>query len=310
MSTSAANPHNPGPNWGFAFLLWAERLLPRFIFRPLLMLGTWVALPFMPSQRCHSRTYLALVLRRPVRVIDVWRHFFAFANFLILKLRVARGVPHHCVLDEKRGGDFKALLATGEPALFGTFHFGQSDLLGFYLGALGRRLSMIRLRVTNSEDTRLLGRLFGKWVSFIWVNEPESLLFALKTAIEAGDSLAMKCDRLEFSAKTETFHFLGCQRVFPFTIYHLAVMFNLPVSFCVGVPGAKIDETLVIGSPVFRPDPVDSRPANLRRAHAHFQGVLIQLESLVRQHPLLWFNYLPLNPEPARGAVPRAVHSA
>jgi predicted LPLAT superfamily acyltransferase len=36
---------------------------------------------------------------------------------------------------------------------------------------------------------------------------------------------------------------------------------------------------------------------NRIRARAHFQTVLSQLETLVRQHPYLWFNFLPLNPE-------------
>lgn len=297
MSALEESRRNPGPNWGYAFLLWAERWWPWWIFRPVLMIGTWVALPFMTEPRRHSRAYFTLMLGRPPTVLEVWRHFFAFADFLMLKLRVARGVPHRCELDPAHGAAFTALLESGAPAFFGTFHFGHSDLLGFFLGRSDRRVAMIRLRVGNSDDTRLLGRLFGKWVSFIWVNEPAQLLFAIKGAVEAGDSLAMKCDRLEFSAKAEPFHFLGQARLFPFTIYHLAVLFGRPVVFCVGVPGAS-GETRVVASPVFTPDAAVSREDNLRRARLHFQAVLSQLETLVRQQPLLWFNFLPLNPAP------------
>jgi predicted LPLAT superfamily acyltransferase len=310
VSATGPSPRNPGPSWGYAFLLWAERWWPRWLFRTAFMLGTWVALPFMAAQRKHSRDFLALVLARPPRVVEVWRHFFSFADFLLLKLRVARGVPHRCTLDPQLGTEFSALLATGRPALFGTFHFGHSDLLGFYLGETGRRISMIRLKVGNSDDTRLLGRLFGKWVSFIWVNDPAHLLFALKAAIDAGDSLAMKCDRLEFSAKAEPFHFLDRTRLFPFTIYHLAVLFDRPVAFCLGVPGTP-GETRVLASPVFVPNPAETRAVNLRRARTHFQGVLTQLESLVRQHPALWFNFIPLNPEPSPPpAVDQSPHPA
>src|SRR5437763_351042 len=35
-------PRNPGPRWGYGFLLWAERWWPRWIFRPAAMLGTWI----------------------------------------------------------------------------------------------------------------------------------------------------------------------------------------------------------------------------------------------------------------------------
>ena len=201
---------------------------------------------------------------------------------------------------------FEALVASGEPALFGTFHFGHSDLLGFLLAEKGRKIALIRLKVGNSRDTELLGARFREGVSFLWVNDPANLLFELKGALEAGQSLAMKCDRLEFSARAEPFAFLGARRLFPFTIYHLAVLFSRPVVFCVAVPSSAPDVLHVHASPVFRPDPQLSRAENLSRAQAHFQDVLTALEQLVRQQPLLWFNFLPMNPAVADGeALPR-----
>ena len=150
-----------------------------------------------------------------------------------------------------------------------------------------------------------MGERFGGQVSFLWINDPANLLFELKAAIEAGHSLALKCDRLEFSAKTEPFRFLGADRFFPFTIYHLAVLFVRPVVFCLAVPNGEKDGLNVMASPVFAPDPAASRLENLKAARVHFQGVLGQLETLVRQHPLLWFNFLPLNPEaPSAAAQP------
>jgi predicted LPLAT superfamily acyltransferase len=296
VSLSPTRPRNPGPSWGYWFLQHADRWLPRWLFRPALMLGTWVALPFMGPQRHHSREYLALVLGRSPRLLEVWRHFFAFADFLMLMLRVGRGLPQRCRLAPRHGPEFDQLVRSDQPALFGTFHFGHSDLLGYLLSDFNRRVAIIRQRVANSDDTRWLGRHFEKWVSFIWVNDPASLLFAIRDAVEGGQSLAMKCDRLEFSGKTESFDFLGRRRLFPFTIYHLAILFGRPVVFCVGVPESD-GATLVVPSPIFHPDPAD-RDASLQRARAHFQAVLAQLETLVRQHPLLWFNFLPLNPEP------------
>jgi predicted LPLAT superfamily acyltransferase len=199
------------------------------------------------------------------------------------------------VLDEANAGDFEALMASDDPALFGTFHFGHSDLLGFALATRGRRVAMVRLRVTNTEDTEMFGRRFGDAVRFIWVNEPENLLFAMKGALERGESLAMQCDRL-YASKTEAFHFLGARRRFPFTIYHLAILFGRPVMFCFGLP-EEGGATRVCPMPLFRPEAGAAREAQLARAREHFQAVLERLESLVRQHPTLWFNFIPLNPE-------------
>jgi predicted LPLAT superfamily acyltransferase len=180
--------------------------------------------------------------------------------------------------------------------LFGTFHFGGSDLLGYLLGERGRRVSILRLRVENSHDTTLLGQRYGEHVSFLWVNDPKSLIFDLKAALDAGLSLALKCDRLEFSAKNERFHFLGADRLFPFTIYHLALLFGRPLAFCVAVPGVRAQTLRLTASSIFEPATGRSREENLQEARAHFQGVLAELESLLRVQPYQWFNFLPLNP--------------
>lgn len=288
-------PRNPGPSWGYQFLRLCDRSVPEALFRPTRALGTWIALAFMPQQRRHSRAYLATVLARKPTLLDQFRHFFAFEETLMLKLRVANGRAHRTAI-APGSEHFKQYLQSGGYAFLGTFHVGRSDLLGFLLGPREQhRVFMVRQRVANSHDTEKLGALFGQWLTFIWVNEPENLLFALKDAIASGGSVAMKCDRLEFSSKTEAFEFLGAQRLFPFTIYHLALIFKLPVLLSVGMPGDP-GVSVLHSSSRWSPDPALSRAENLRQAYQHFQSFLHQLEALLRQNPYLWFNFTELNP--------------
>lgn len=295
MTSGQKKGRNPGPSWGFSFLLWADRCWPKWFFRPLLMLGTWIGVVTMRTQRAHSRAYLEAALNRPVTLLDLWRHFQAFTDFLMLSLRVGRGDPLKYQLEAPHAAEFKALFTSPQPALFGTFHFGSSDLLGYLLGREGRHVSVLRLRVENSQDTRMLGARFGQHVSFLWINDPASLIFQLKGAIDAGQSLALKCDRLDFSAKAGAFRFLGAKRIFPFTIYHLSVLFSLPVVFCIALTDAA-GELKIFPSPVFTPNPTLTRDANLEAARGHFQEVLNSLERQLRAHPYQWFNFLPLNP--------------
>lgn len=290
----AGAPRNPGPSWGYPFLAACDVLLPEWLFRPLRYLGTCVALANMPRQRACSRDYLRAITGREPRWRDLVAHFFAFEEFLMLRLRVARGRAHHGELAPDATG-LRELRDAAEPALLGTFHVGHSDLAGFLLGRAERkRIFMVRQRVGNSHDTDVLVQAFHPWVTFLWVNEPENLLFALKESLAGGGSVALKCDRLEFSAKTEVFEFLGARRRFPFTIYHLALIFRRPVVLSVGLP-AGADRTVVHSSPVFRPDERD-RASNLARARDHFQAFLTRLEGFLRAEPCLWFNFLPLNP--------------
>ena len=293
--SEAVQPRNPGPSWGFRFLRGCDRCLPEFIFKPLRALGTGFSLVAMPSQRRHSRAYLSHVLGRRPHLLDTFRHFFAFEESLMLKLRIANGRRHRTEIapDSRQLREF---LESGQAGFLGTFHIGHSDIFGFLLGPReNHKTYMVRQRVGNSHETDTLGRIFSKWLTFIWVNEPENLLFALKDAVANGGSIAMKCDRIEFSAKTESFEFLGARRVFPFTIYHLGLIFKMPVLLSIGLPDGN-NQSILHGAPIWRADPHLSRAENLESARTHFQDFLRLVETTLRENPYLWFNFLELNP--------------
>ncbi|HTU03561.1 MAG TPA: hypothetical protein VMG58_17145, partial [Candidatus Sulfotelmatobacter sp.] len=180
------------------------------------------------------------------------------------------------------------------PVLLGTFHIGNSDLTGFMLaGQEHRHVHIVRLRVGNSHDTDALGSRFGEWLRFVWVNDPADLLFALKEAGGGGDAVALQCDRPDHSARTEVFDFLGARRVFPFTIYHLALIFGRPVLLSFGEPLGP-GQSVVHASPAFEPLEGEPRGAALERARAHFQGFLRRVETHLRANPYQWLNFLPL----------------
>jgi predicted LPLAT superfamily acyltransferase len=292
---------NPGPSWGYRFLRACDRVLPELIFRPLRGVGTAIAVACMPKQRRHSRAYLALVLRRPPGWLDVWRHFFAFEEALMVKLRVINGRPHRTVYGP-HSEDFRVWLEGGGPVLLGTFHVGVSDLLGCEIGAHGsQQVYVLRQRVGNSHDIDKLAERFGGRLHFVWVNEPEEMLFALKEASSTPAAIAMQCDRTEFAARIEEFEFLGARRRFPFTIYHLASIFGRPVLLSVGLRAGP-SLAVLHASPRFEPRPDEPRAEALARARIHFQSFLRQLETLLLEHPYQWFNFTPLNPPAAKPA--------
>lgn len=282
---------NLGPSWGFSFIRILDRILPEAVFRFLLHLGTIVTIPFLPEKVRASRAYLERVLDRPVTWRDIRRHFTAFSDLLVLRFRVAGGGPSRCFLDPDQGGDFKAWASGPSPLLFGTFHLGHSDLLGFWLTDFGRTVRMVRQRVGNSSDVDWLFQRFQGQVGFIWVNDGANIPFAMRDAITEGHSIAMQCDRPDFSSKTAAFSFLGREQVFPVTIYHLAILFELPVLMAFGTADSD-GGTRVHALPAFVPEP-GQRKANLERAHAHFADSLRLVEELLRKNPYQWFNFEP-----------------
>ena len=286
---------NPGPAWGYPFLVLADRVLPEFIFRPARAVGTAVAVVCMPSQRRNSREYLRAALGRKPSWADVFRHFFSFEEALMLRLRLANGLTVPCDL-EPGSEDFQAWLRSGGPLLLGTMHVGVSDMLGFQLSGLSANpVYLVRESVANSRDTEALAALFGPSLRFIWINDFEERLFAIKEALQRDAVVALQCDRADGHLRTEAFDFLGARRRFPVTIYHLALIFRRDVLLVFGLPGRR-GRSRLFATPAFRVIDGESRVDALRRARAHFQGFLALLERELRACPYYWYNFCPLNP--------------
>lgn len=295
MTSARPAARNPGPSWGYQFLRSADRWFPECLFRPARALGTLIAMAGMPRQRKHSSDYLACILGRRPTWRDVFRHFFTFEESLMLKLRVTNGRQHR-TLYAPGADDFRHWLEHGGPALLGTFHIGVSDLLGCQISDYAdRHIYVVRQRVGNSHDTDKLAEHFGDRLHFVWINNPDEMLFALKEAAATPAAIALQCDRAEFSSRTETFEFLGARRRFPFTLYHLALIFDRPVLLAIGLMESPTVARLH-ASPKFERLPGEPREAALARARAHFQAFLTQTEQLLREHPYQWFNFTPLNP--------------
>ncbi len=294
---NAPADRNPGPEGGYVLLSWALRHLPDWFMRMIMQVGTTVGYWTLPGQRVHSREYLRLVFGREPTHAECRAHFFAYVEFLVLRLQICDGRTPRLRFAAGQGDELRTLVAAGTQALFGTMHIGRSDLVGFFLGDFGGHVHMIRKRVGNSEDTEGLQRRYAKSVTFIWINDWSRLILAMNDALRAGHSLAMQCDRPEYSSKREGFHFLGARRSFPFTIYHLAIMHALPVIFSYAVPDETDPEVTVVHVlPIYHPQPGADRQENFAAARTHFQMVLDMVEAQLRRTPYLWFNYTPMNP--------------
>lgn len=293
--TAKRLPKNPGPSWGYRFMRMVDRHTPQPIMNGLLAMGSLYGLIRLPRQRRHSRAFLSLALGRPSTFNDTWKHFTEFSKFLVTRFRAADGVQPNFVPSDQSTDRIESLANKGQQALYGTFHFGNSDLMGFWLSRYNLTIRMIRHQVGNSNDLEWLEKRFGNKVSFIWVNNPRNLLFQLKEAVSEGHSIAMKCDRIEHSSKAEAFEFLGETRLFPFTIYHLAILFNLPVVFAFGLSTAN-GTIEVHSSPIYYPN-AENKRTNLKNAKNHFQETLQLLEELIRREPFQWSNFLDTTPK-------------
>lgn len=288
---------NPGPEGGYGLIAFSLRHMPGWFNRIGMDLGAWIAWATLPWQRAYSSQYLRLALGREPTARDVWRHFRAYTEYFIQRLKICAGGEPDIHFAAGEGGELRAWIDQGRAALYGTMHIGHSDLLGFLMANLGGHVHMVRKKVGNSDDVGWLAKRYAGGVSFIWINDWSRLVLAMNDALRAGCSLAMQCDRAEYSSKLEPFDFFG-RRLFPFTIYHLGIMHGLPVGLSYAVSPEDEPETVVVHMPpMFHPRPGhEHRAQNFAAARAHFQAFLALVERQLRQTPYVWFNFTPMNP--------------
>jgi predicted LPLAT superfamily acyltransferase len=285
---------NPGPSWGYWIIAFCEKYLPACVFRLGLNIGIFIAVLIMHKQRRASAAYwIALTGRKP-SLFEQFRHFAAFTEGLVLKLKASRNkLPSFVFAADANEVSFIELCSSSKQVLFGTFHVGYSDMMGCMLSDFDRQISMVRLQVGNSLDLEKMASTFAGQVKFLWINDPQDLIFCLKDAMQRGESIGLQCDRLGFGSKTEYFEFLGKRCEFPMTIYHLAHMFQCPVVFSYTGPLQSTGVIEGYTSPTFTP--CEFKQANLEAAMQHFQTVLDVLQTHLQKHPDLWFNFIPLN---------------
>jgi len=285
---------NPGPPLGYECLEIADRWLPPAVFKAGVRAGCQLAVSLMPERRANSEAYLRQISGNPAHRSEVVEHFSVFTESILERLRLSRGIcPRFFLPESNHSREFEALCRSPRPVLFGTFHVGQSDILGCMLSDFGRRVALVRHRVANARDTRTMEAVFADKVKVLWINDSADFLYRFREAIDEGFSIGLQCDRVEYGGRVTAFHFLGAQRSFPTTIYRLSRIVGLPVAFAFAGQPERDRGTPVIAGPIFYPeDRADFGPASA----AHFQQVLTGLENYLKDHPFLWFNFGPLNP--------------
>ena len=150
----AQKQRNPGPTGGYHLIIFFHRILPRCIFDFLVKIGALIAMACMKRQRMASGGYLRLALGREPTWKDVWKHFESFARTLIFRLEVGNSKDSKLRQPYWNGEEFMTLVRSKTQILYGTFHIGCADLLGYELSEGFCPVYMIRLKKEGFKPER------------------------------------------------------------------------------------------------------------------------------------------------------------
>jgi predicted LPLAT superfamily acyltransferase len=267
-------------------IVWIALHVGRPFARALLYPITAYFLAFSGTARAASRQYLTRVLRRPARLLDLFRHYHTFAQTLLDRLFVYAGRASLFRLDVHGFELLESFIAARQPCLLVGAHYGSVDLLRT-LAVVDKGLSIRALMYPeNASRIMSLFRRINPALSegIIALGRPETFIDVAEF-MEAGGCVALLGDRSMRDEKRVVSEFLGNPAWFPEAPARLARLFRVPLLLfaCThrGDAAYAVHFELLAD---FRTEPFPTSGEVVQR-YAR------RLEDLCRESPYNWFNF-------------------
>lgn len=269
------------------------RRVARWVLHPI----TLYFVLFAPVPRRHSRRYLSRALGRPAGWRDVYRHLFTFTATILDRVYLLSGRMH--LFDVSVHGEalIDATLAEGRGAFLVGAHIGSFEALR----AVGQNRSGLRIAmVMYPDNARLINHALRAIAphyqpKIIALGQRDSML-AVRDWLDAGGLAGLLADRAlpgeSQRAGSIGVSFLGREASFSDGPFRLAALLRRRVVFMAGLyaGGNRYDVrfTALADFSQRAADPA-AREQHIRDAVLAYAA---QLESICREQPYNWFNFL------------------
>lgn len=224
-----------------------------------------------------------------------WRAFVAtcrnhllFGEVVLDKFAILAGYSSQFKV-EMQGEDVVSEYLDGESGfIIASAHFGNLEMAGLSIRQEKKRMNGIIFGGERGGFQDRRDSAFGKMnINLIPVSEDMSHLFTIKNALEEGEVVTIPCDRFLGGKKKISLNFMDDEADFPVGTFRLAAQLNVPV---VSLFIVKINHSKYYGySRLLRTSPEAAN--STEQAECLAKQFVAELEAIVRQYPLQWFNY-------------------
>jgi predicted LPLAT superfamily acyltransferase len=245
---------------------------------------------FAPSERRASIAYLSLILARPPRPGERFRHVYSFASTILDRLFLMNG--RYEVLEVSIEGEqlMRELLARGQGAFLLGSHLGSFEMMS----AVGRRQPGLRVAMAMYErQASLVAKLFAAGnpadaPEIIALGQLDAML-RIRDCLEEGKFVGMLADRTLGDAPAHIVNFLGAPAPFPSGPMRAAAAMRRPVIFMTGLyRGGNRYHVVFRELADFSVPAPAGREAAVRTAIERYAALL---EQYCRSDPYNWFNF-------------------
>jgi predicted LPLAT superfamily acyltransferase len=293
---SWANERERSNLWVLRVMRWiavaAGRPVARLMLHP-------ISLYFLVANakaRRESGRYLALALKRPVRLTDIYRHIHRFASTILDRVYFLQERFDQFEIRSSGDEEVHALLANGEGVMLAGAHLGSFECLRATAHGRGARVAILMY-----EDN---ARLINATLAAVAPNAElhtialgrAGAMLALRRWLDEGGLAGLLADRTlpGSSARSRTLRldFLGRPARFSDGPFRLAAMLRRPLYFMAGLyEGTNRYELRFVLLADFRPEAPTGGLDTEARVRDAIERYVTLLEALCIETPYNWFNF-------------------
>ncbi|MFK5984654.1 MAG: lipid A biosynthesis acyltransferase [Pseudomonadota bacterium] len=278
-----------GSLWLIELITWIILHLGRTIGRLFLYPIVSYFILFSSTTR-FSKKYLSRSLARKPGLLDIFLHYYSFANMLLDRVYLLSGKTQS--FDVRLHGDeiLEQLIKKNKGIILLGSHLGNFDLLRIF----SSKYSDIKIKaVMNNHNQQKINQVFEKLNpslkdEVINIGSPESMLY-LKEFVQQGNLAGILADRVEADGRIVQCNFFNQATNFPSGPLVVASLIKAPVILCFAIHTKNNKYDVYFHHFSDRIElPRDSRQASLT---AYMQKYASILEQHCKDSPYNWYNF-------------------
>ncbi len=237
-----------------------------------------------------SQSYLSRSLGRQAKWLDVFRHYYSFANMLLDRVYLLSGKTQ--AFDVHLHGDeiFDDLIKQKKGIILLGSHLGNFDLLRVF----SSKYSDLKIKaIMNNNSQQKVNQVFARLNpslknEVIYIGDPDSML-SLKEFVQQGNLAGILADRVETDSRTVRCDFFNQATLFPSGPLIVANLIKAPVILCFALhkKNNQYDVYFHLLSHEIKL-PRDSRQEKLTEYMSEYAKIL---ELHCKESPYNWYNF-------------------
>ena len=279
-----------GGAWGHRFFIFLiNKLGVRFAYLFLLFVAVYF-IPFAPEATKSVWKYFRKIqgfkFFKSIRML--YLNYYRFGQVLIDRIAVRSGQAQKYNYEFENYPAFLDALNSSKGVVLIGAHVGNWEIGSGFFGEYAQKINIVMLDAEYQKIKKLLEKNLNP-VShkIIPVQENDfTHIYLIKDALDKGEYVCFQGDRFIKDQSAKTVEFMGKPAKFSYSLFQLAVRFNVPVVFYFSMreKGMKYKFKFIIAK-------TENNGKIKLNTEELMNSYIYSLENILKEYPEQWFNY-------------------